>query len=64
MQIAHIEAVIKILNEYEIWDGEKELTVEDVTSSPNLLKYLSAGQDDPFEHWNAEGYSDWRLHLL
>ncbi len=64
MQTAHIEAVIKILNKYEIWDGEKDITLEDVTSNPKLLKYLSAGQDDPLEHWNADGYSDWRLQLL
>jgi len=63
MELAHIKEVIKILNKYEIWDGEKELTLEDVMSSPKLLKYLDAG-DDAFEHWNADGYCDWRLHLL
>lgn len=64
MDTSHLETVIRLLNKYEIWDGEKDITLEDVTSNPKLLSYLNAGQDDPAEHWNNDGYCDWRLKLL
>ena len=58
---------INVLNRFELRDGEEPLTVDEVISKPNLLKYIcdEAVEDgaaivDPVQFWNEDGWCDWR----
>lgn len=64
-----MEDIIDCLNKYEVDEdeGEERLTLEEVKSKPNLLKYLAeeAVKDgvapyDPMEFWNNDGWCDFR----
>jgi hypothetical protein len=62
-----LEQIIKCLNKYEIDEDETELTIEEVKSNPNLLKYLceeavvdGVALYDPFEFWNNDGWCDFK----
>jgi hypothetical protein len=55
--------IILVLNKFEF--PEDPLTIEEVLSNPELLKYIctEAAEDgtalfDPFEFWNNDGWCD------
>ena len=66
----HLEEIIEFLNEQELDDEEEQeekLTVEEVLSKPELLRYLVVEEledrdemFDPFEYWNADGWCEFR----
>jgi len=57
---------INTLNKWEIEDGEEPLTIEEVMSKPDLLKYLCdegvAGNAvfDSTDCWNGGFWGEWR----
>ena len=64
-----LKSIVETLNNdvYEE-DGDKELTVEEVLATPELLKYICEGAveedgiHDPEEIWNMDGWADWKDH--
>ena len=64
-----INDVINTLNRHEIEEGETPLTLKEVQSNPELLKYLFDGVDwkeatigDPEEYWNADGWDEFKKY--
>ena len=64
-----IQAIIDVLNEYEVYEeeGDEKLTLEELQEKPELLKYLVNELDfkdslmsDLEEFWNGDGWSEWR----
>jgi hypothetical protein len=61
-----LEYILDILNEHELEENEKKLTVKEVVKNKKLLSYIFSEDfvkfsgDDSDDYWNNDGWSEWR----